>query len=157
MAFCGYIDYTLLCNAIPITEEDKIPEVYNFREPIFHDDPTAEEGSETPMGMIGEVYADIGYQMVIFMNRSPLFARQVIEQFPSRPLKAMGLLLYEKVLKPELMSHKNLNAETSAAKCAPPTLDGTKDLKTDPVDRRNLEYVDKRLDIPSNHVPSLAQ
>jgi hypothetical protein len=151
MAFSGYTDYTPLRNAVPITEEDKIPEVHNFRELIFLDDPTAGEGPETPMRMIGEVYADIGYQMVIFMNRNPLFARQVIEQFPSRPLKAMGLLLYEKVLKSELTAPTNSKIETSATERIPPTLGGTKDVETDTADQQKPEYADELLDVPSRH------
>jgi hypothetical protein len=57
---------------------DKIPEICNFhRQVILAIADENESGNVNPV-TAGDIYADIGYQLIRFMNRNPAFRDQII-------------------------------------------------------------------------------
>jgi hypothetical protein len=86
------MDYESLCSPI-LKKEDKIPEIHNFDQRIILEIADEEESGHLNPVKARDIYADIGYQLIEFMNHNPAFREQIIQTLPSQTLKAMGALV----------------------------------------------------------------
>jgi hypothetical protein len=90
------VDYDSLRSPI-LKEGDKIPENHNFHHRVILELANESESGNVNPVTTGEIYADISYQLIRFMNRNPAFMDQIIQTLPSQTLKAMGALIANEI------------------------------------------------------------